>query len=203
MTTDGSKRHNALGVMVVLIGVALSAFSCGGEAPQLEEGNPEQVVRSIHKAERDSDWQNWHQFCRARWGGVRVDRPMAARLVLESTSITAETRTFVRIRNAGTDSLAYGSEPIVDRLVGGSWYPQRFVRDGTGVGFDLALYELKPHHASGCLEIPISDTWRPGLYRVRFSLESRDGRDSGQAIQPAAYFRVNSLVEPDRVWRRL
>lgn len=194
MTTDGSKRQAALGVVVVLIGVALSASSCGEETPQLEEGNPEQVVRSIQKAERDRDWKNWHQFCRARWGRVRVDRPMAAGLVLESTSITAETRTFVQIINAGTDPLAYGSEPIVDRLIGESWYPQRFVRDGTGVGFNLALYELRPHQVSGCIEIPISDTWRPGLYRVRFSLESWDDRGSGQAIQPAAYFRVISRV---------
>jgi hypothetical protein len=194
MTTDGSKRQNALGVVVVLIGFALSASSCGEETPQLEEGNAEQVVRSIHKAERGRDWKNWHQFCQARWGRVRVDRPMAARLVLESTSITAETRTFAQIINAGTEPLAYGSEPIVDRLVGESWYPQRFVRDGTGVGFNLALNELRPHQASGCIEIPISDTWRPGLYRVQFSLESWDDRNSGQAIQPTAYFRVNSPV---------
>jgi hypothetical protein len=194
MTTGGSKRQNALGVVIVLIGFALSAFSCGEEASQLEEGNPEQVVRSIQKAERDRDWKNWHQFCQTRWGRARVDRPMAARLVLESTSITAETRTFVQIINAGTDPLAYGNEPIVGRLVGESWYPQRFVRNGTGVGFNLALYELRPHQVSGCIEIPISDTWRPGLYRVRFSLESWDDRGSGQAIQPGAYFRVTSLA---------
>lgn len=192
MTTEWSKRLSVLGVVVVLIGVTLSASSCGEETPQLEEGNPEQVVRSIQKAERDRDWRNWHQFCQARWSRARIDRPMAVRVVLESTSITGETRTFGRIINGDADPLAYGSEPIVDRLVGESWYPQRFVRDGTGVGFDLALYELKPHQASGCLEIPISDTWRPGLYRVRFSLESRDGRDPGQAIQPGAYFRVAS-----------
>lgn len=190
MTTGGSKRHNALGVVAVLIGVALSASSCGEEAPQLEEGNPEQVVGSIQKAERDRDWKNWHQFCQARWGRVRVDRPMAVRVVLESTSISRETRTFGRIMNGDADPLAYGSEPIVDRLVGESWYPQRFVRDGIGIGFDLARHELKSHQASGCLEIPISDIWRPGLYRVRFSVESWDDRGSGQAIQPAAYFRV-------------
>lgn len=194
MTTDGSKRQNALGVVVVLIGFALSASSCGEEAPQLEEGNPEQVVRSIQRAERDRDWQNWHQFCQTQLSRSRVDRPVAAHLVLENTSITRETRTFGSIMNAGTESLAYGSEPIVDRLVGENWYPQRFVRDGTGVGFDLALHELRPHQESGCIEIPISDTWRPGLYRVRFSLESWDDRGSGQAIQPAAYFRVTSLA---------
>lgn len=194
MRTDGSKRRNALGVVVVLVGFALSASSCGEEAPQLEEGNPEQVVKSIQKAEGDRDWQNWHQFCRTRWARARVARPMAVRLVLESTSIKGETRTFGRIINGDNDPLAYGNEPIVDRLVGESWYPQRFVRDGTGVGFNLALHELRPHQASGCIEIPISDTWRPGLYRVRFSLESWDDRGSGQSIQPGAYFRVTSLA---------
>jgi hypothetical protein len=113
MTTDMSKRQNALGVAVVLVGFALSASSCGEEAPQLEEGNSRQVVGNIKKAERDHHWNNWHQFCQARWGSARFDRPMAARLVLESTSITGETRTFVQIINAGTDPLAYGSEPIV------------------------------------------------------------------------------------------
>jgi len=194
MTTDRSKRQNALGVVVVLIGFALSASSCGEETPELEEGNAEQVIGSIHRAERDRSWKNWHQFCQTRWGRVRVDQPMTARLVLESTSITAETRTFAQIINVGTEPLAYEIEPIVDRLVGESWYPQRFVRDDTGVGFNLALYELRPHQASGCIEIPISDTWRPGLYRVRFSLESWDDRGSGQAIQPGAYFRVTSLA---------
>lgn len=194
MTTDGSKRRTAVGVVVALIGVVLSAASCGGEAPQSEEGSPQEVVKSIRKAERGRHWKNWNQFCQGRWGRARVDRPMAARLVLESTSITGETRTFGRIINAGTDPLAYGMEPIVDRLVGESWYPQRFVQDGTGVGFNLGLYELKPHQVSGCIEIPISDTWLPGLYRVRFSLESWDDRGSGQAIQPGAYFRVISLA---------
>lgn len=190
MTTDRSKRKNGLGVVVVLIALALSASSCGEEAPQLAEGNPEQVVRSIQKAERERYWQNLHQFCETQLSRSQVDRPVAANLVLENTSITRETRTFGSITNAGTEPLAYGSEPMVDRLVGESWYPQRFVRNGTGIGFDLALYELKPHQASGCLEIPISDTWRPGLYRVRFSLERWDDRGSGQAIQPAAYFRL-------------
>jgi hypothetical protein len=40
MTTDRSKRQNALGVVVLLIGFALIASSCGGKAPQFEEGNP-------------------------------------------------------------------------------------------------------------------------------------------------------------------
>lgn len=194
MTTDRSQRQTIVGVVVVLIGVALSAASCGEEAPQSEEGNPKQVVRSIKKAEGDRHWKNWHQFCQARLSRARIDRPMAARLVLENTKITGETRTFGRIVNEGTDPLAYGMEPSVDRLIGESWYPQRFVRDGTGVGFNLALSELKPQQVLGCIEIPISDTWRPGLYRVRFSLESWDDRGSGQAIQPSAYFRVISLA---------
>lgn len=192
MTIDGGTSRTALSMVILLIGVALSASSCGEEAPQLEEGDPEQVVRSIQKAERNRDWKNWHQFCQTRLDRSRVDRPAVVRLVLESTRITRETRTFGRLINGDAESLAYGSEPIVDRLVGESWHPQRFVRDGVGVGFNLALYELRPHRASGCLEIPISETWRPGLYRVRFSLEGRDDRGSGQAIRPAAYFRVTA-----------
>ncbi|HET6997660.1 MAG TPA: hypothetical protein VFI03_03640 [Solirubrobacterales bacterium] len=194
MTTDRNRRRNALGVVVVLIGFTLSVPSCGEEAPQLEESNSEQVVRSIQKAERDHDWKNWHQFCQAQLGRPRVDPPMAARLVLERTSIVGETRTFGRIVNGGTDPLVYGMEPIVDRLVDESWYPQRFVQDGTGVGFNLAIHELRPHQVSGCIEIPISDSWRPGLYRVRFSLESSDDQGSDQTIQPGAYFRVTSLA---------
>lgn len=192
MTTVG-KRQNMIGMVVVLLGFVLSALSCGEEAPQLEGGDPEQIAKSIQKAEHHRDWESWHQFCRARWDTARIGRPKEVRLVLNSTKITRETRTFGRILNGDINSITYGVEPIVDRLVDDHWYPQRFVQDGTGVGFNLALRELRPNRASGCIEIPISETWRPGMYRVRFSLESGNDRGSGDTIRPGAYFRVTSL----------
>lgn len=193
----GSKKRYALGVDLLIASLALGASSCGDAAPGLEEGNPEQVVKRIQRAGREQDWKNWHAFCRSRWHRVGIDGAKAARLILESTNITAETRTFARIVNVGSDPLAHGGEPFVDRLVDEHWYPQRFVRDGTGVGFNLARYELKSQRASGCIEIPISETWRPGLYRVRFSLESWDDRGSSRTIRPAAYFRVAALASEE------
>jgi len=176
--------------------VALCTSGCGGgglTTPQPEGGSRHAVAKEIGLAERRQEWASRQEFCGPGFRGLSVKQPAAAGVVLERSSVRSGTRTFARIENRGTAALAYGVEPQFDQLAGHTWHPRRVVRDGHSVGFSLQLAELKPHAASGCLEVPISDTWHPGFYRVRFSLESWKQRGSGtQTIRPTAYFRVNA-----------
>jgi hypothetical protein len=177
--------------------VALSMGSCGGTtAPEPEAGNRREVELSIQRAERTQTWSSWQQFCRAPWRGPQSQQPGAARLLLERSRVIKDARLFVVIENLGTAALGYGNNPKVDRLIRGSWHPQQFVRDGESIGFTLELVELKPRSTSSCVEIPTSDSWRRGLYRLRFSLQDKMHQGtSASTIEPVAYFRVIATSE--------
>lgn len=196
-----SQVRRKIGLLMATIGVvALCMSGCSGDdstIPQPEGGSRHAVAKEISLAEQRLKWDSRQEFCGHVFRGRSVEQPTAAGLVLERSSVRSGARTFARIENRGRDALAYGVEPQFDQLVGHTWHPRRVVREDHSVGFSLELVELKPHTASGCLEVPISDTWRPGLYRVRFSLEGWEHRGSGQPIRPAAYFRVNAR-QPER-----
>lgn len=191
-----TRTQMKLGLLMTSIGlVVLCTSGCSGNGsttPQPEGGSRHAVAKEIRLAEQRRDWGNRQDFCGSAFHGLSVKRPAAAGVALERPNVQSGTRTFARIENRGTAALAYGVEPQFDQLVGHTWHPRRVVRNGHSIGFSLQLVELKPHTASGCLEVPISDAWRPGLYRVRFSLEGWEHRGSGQTIQPAGYFRVNA-----------
>lgn len=193
-----SRTRRQIGLLMASIGVvALCTSGCGGDGsttPQPEGSSRHAVAKEISLAEQRQEGGSRQEFCVPVGRGRSVKQPTAAGVVLERSSVRSGARTFARIENRGTAALAYGVEPQFDQLVGDTWHPRRVVRDGHPVGFSLELTELKPHTASGCLEVPISDTWHPGLYRVRFSLESWEHRGSGPAIQPVAYFRVNAAA---------
>jgi len=184
------------GQLIASIGViALCASGCGAggsNPPEAEGGSRRAVVKKIDQAESTRDWGTWQEFCGLALRVRAVRRPIAAGLVLDRSSVRSGGRAFARIENRGTAALAYGSEPQFDQLVSGMWHPRRVVREGHRVGFSLQLAELKARKVSGCLEIPMSDTWNPGLYRVRVAVEGWDDRGSGETVAPAAYFRVRS-----------
>jgi hypothetical protein len=99
---------------------------------------------------------------------------------------------FALIVNTGQAVLEYGVKPEVDQLVHGLWHPRPFVQDGVPVGFPGIILKLKPHTTSTCMEVPVSDSWRPGLYRVWFEVEAERNQDAVSELQPTAYFRVSS-----------
>lgn len=175
--------------------VSLYTSGCGEDGtmtPQPEGGSRHAVAKEIRLAEQRQAWGTRQEFCGPVFRRRSVNQPTAAGLILERSSVRRGARTFVRIENRGAAALAYGVEPQFDQFAGGIWHPRQVVRDGHPVGFSLDLIELKPHTASGCIEVPISDTWGRGLYRVRFSLESWEHRGTGRTIQTGAYFRVST-----------
>ncbi len=97
----------------------------------------------------------------------------------------------VRIVNSGDQGLAYGPQPSVDRLTAHGWRPQAFENKGVPVGFPDAEYRLVPGKTSPCLEVPVSDYWIPGLYRVGFKLDEIHASGDSAELRPTAYFRVD------------
>src|SRR5215213_1860347 len=129
-------------------------------------------------------------FCRRGWVGSPHGEEATAKLLLNRWSAPPGGRIHAYLENVGSTVLKYEMIPAVDRLANGRWVPQRFVRDGVRVGFPTSSLELMPESTSTCVEVPVSDTWQTGLYRVWIPVVPAG--DSTEAPErPAAYFRVN------------
>jgi hypothetical protein len=187
------RRRRRWTPLFIAVALSLAVFvdGCGdGGGPRPEGGSARKVVESIHRAKQRQSGLTRAQFCRIGWQGPQLQRATAARLLLDHATVRAGARMFAQIENLGTSALGYGVAPKVDQLIGGLWHPRDFERNGIPVGFTSAELELRPRSKSSCLEVPISDTWSRGVYRVRFFLERWGQREARPAVGPVAYFRV-------------
>jgi hypothetical protein len=190
-----SNRHRRRRWISAFVAAALSLAiftgGCGdGGGPMPDGGSARKVVESIRRAKQRQSGLTRAQFCRIEWQGPQLRRATAARLLLDRAAVRTGARVFAQIENLGTSSLGYGVAPEVDQLIRGLWHPRDFERNGVPVGFTLAEWELRPRARSSCLEVPVSDTWSRGLYRVRFLLEKWGRREERSAVRPVAYFKV-------------
>lgn len=181
----------SLTLVVCLCAVALSATSCGQvRQPGPEHGSVRGVTESIREAKSHQTWLTRQKFCQMPWRGPQEQHATAASLVLEKSMTKSDTTLMARIENFGRSALGYGVAPKVDQLVGSTWHPRQFRREGRAVGFNLSLSELRSRSTSGCLEVPVSDNWSAGLYRVWFELERWGRLEETPAVKAVAYFRV-------------
>lgn len=169
-----------------------SGSPSGPDTPAFWRGSAGEVVAQIQLAEKGSrTGMSRTAFCRQPWSGPSSSQRSGARLLLDRAVVMVGGRIFALIVNTGKTVLGYGVRPEVDQLIQGRWHPREFVQDGVPVGFPGVLLELKPRSTSTCLEVPASDSWRPGLYRVWFSVEADDDKSADSALQPTGYFRVS------------
>lgn len=167
----------------------------GPNAAAFWHGDFENVTAQLRLAEMKSNGRRSRAtFCRQPWSGPGRSRRSAAKLLLDKAVVIPGRRMFAVLVNTGQAVLEYGVKPEVDELVHGLWHPRAFVQGGVPVGFPGVLLELTQHMTSTCLEVPVSDSWRPGLYRVWFKVESVGGQGAVSELQPTAYFRVSSVA---------
>jgi hypothetical protein len=198
-------RLSTTGVALVVVAIVGSSCNSGGQASRSTRGishlgSPDQIKAKIRLAEKANSGMGRKRFCRAMWSGPQVHQQLAARLAVNRPSLVAGRRMFAVIENLGMASLAYGVTPSVDHLVGGEWHPRQLRRNGQRVLFPTISLELKPRTRSTCIEVPISASWQPGLYRVWFPVARWGGKASEPVLWPMSYFRV--VFKPRKMKQR-
>jgi hypothetical protein len=172
--------------LIAVVGGAVS--SCGGDeaAPAGTAQIREQVAAEIRQGEKQLR-RAGIDVCHRHPKSLR-GREASISLLLDRYRVSLGGRLFARIQNGGPQDLGYGQTPLVDQFAEGGWHPRPLRRDGHPVVFGAILLRLKPHTISSCLEIPVSEQWPAGLYRVRFEVEALT--DAKNPDLPVAYFRV-------------
>lgn len=95
--------------------------------------------------------------------GPSAKRGFAAHLITGSRSVVAGHRLWVRIVNAGTDALDFGSASRVQRWEGGSWVRMAVPERGVP---GLLSFGLLPRSVSNCVGSITSPEWPNGRYRL-------------------------------------
>lgn len=179
---------------IVVVG-AVAGSACGSsEAPgdvsqrgDADMPDPRQLAQELAVARRELSTTKGRvgrksELCTRDWIGPQENDAVAAKLLIDRRRVLPGTRIFVRIENLGRAALGYGEAPKIDRLDSGRWH-------GVSVGSLGMLLELRPRSTSSCLEVPVSDSWRPGLYRMSFEVEEIDNQGGASELS-TVYFRV-------------
>jgi hypothetical protein len=86
-----------------------------------------------------------------------------ARLQLEHRAVPAGGRVRWRLGNLGTEQIAFGSEPTVQRMEDGSWSRVHGVDEGLSL---LMEFYLWPGGENGCSSLHLPADLTPGRYRL-------------------------------------
>jgi hypothetical protein len=149
----------------------------------------QRISVAIDRSDRSPETKS--QFCGDRHHAGVPSAGQPVRLLISPSVVSAGKSVNVRLENRGKVRLSYGVAPAVDKLVSGEWRPQVFTQHGHPVGFPSIELSLPPRQLSACLDVPVSKSWEPGLYRVGFSVEKvAAGGAQVQHIEPMAFFRV-------------
>lgn len=128
--------------------------------------------------------------CDRTWRGPDTDEAGAAGLFLDRRAVKSGGTLWAAIENLGTEELLYGFEPIAQKRVGDEWVRQEFTSDGEPMESLLAAVTLDPGAVSVCIDVPISDDWAPGEYRVSFEVTARESNDQVGGPGFPSRFRV-------------
>jgi hypothetical protein len=179
-------------IVMTVVGVACGTgteATSSGDSAGVDPATISREVMAQDQVKVAEEGPSKESRCGGRWFGTH-ESAGNARVLISDRVVEVGSVLFARIQTLTKLRTQYGLSPSASQLLKGKWYPRRIERKGLPIAYPGSLLESRMRSLSPCVEVPVSSSWHPGLYRIEFEVRASKGSEPDEDVPISAVFRV-------------